>query len=171
MRAVTRFPFSGPFAAKDLAMDAGESNANTEPQTGDGRRGSVPSVASATPAGTAATTEPAAQGLPSAAAAESPGQPSQAEAAQPADGAPRTVPVVTLLLTPSPPHPNTPPPFAFEPLERDLFENVVLKIGRQVNRGVNPRDSLAAGRDCVWFKSKVVSRNHAEIWVKDGTVG
>jgi hypothetical protein len=79
-----------------------------------------------------------------------------------------TLPVVSLHLTPSP---STPLPFHFDPIDRDLFENVVLKIGRQVNKGgVNARDSLHGGRDCVWFKSKVVSRNHAEVWVRDGQV-
>lgn len=82
-----------------------------------------------------------------------------------------TLPVVTLLLAPAQPPAAAAPPFHFEPIERDLFENVTLKIGRQVNKGtVNPRDSLHGGRDCVWFKSKVVSRNHAEVWVKDGQV-
>lgn len=81
------------------------------------------------------------------------------------------LPVVTLHL--SPVHPLSTPPqsFHFDPIDRDLFENVTLKIGRQVNKGgVNARDSLVGGRECVWFKSKVVSRNHAEVWVKDGEV-
>ncbi|KAI9032456.1 hypothetical protein DFJ74DRAFT_654427 [Hyaloraphidium curvatum] len=96
--------------------------------------------------------------------------PSPADEPPASPGATTTLPVVTLLLSPAAP-PTPTPPFHFDPIERDLFENVVLKIGRQVNKGgVNARDSLQQGRDCVWFKSKVVSRNHAEVWVKDGQV-
>jgi len=53
----------------------------------------------------------------------------------------------------------------FEPIERNLVEGVVAKIGRQVNRPNN--NAAQASKESIWFQSKVVSRSHAEIWAKD----
>jgi pSer/pThr/pTyr-binding forkhead associated (FHA) protein len=77
-------------------------------------------------------------------------------------------------------------------IDRILQERVYLKIGRQVKtaqekmltqlviddqdlKPLTPLSSVdpvidAKETDPVWFKSKVVSRNHAEIWLKDGQV-
>ncbi|KXS12012.1 hypothetical protein M427DRAFT_59881 [Gonapodya prolifera JEL478] len=97
---------------------------------------------------------------------------------QPANGnsansATTLLPVISLKLIPyvdqnRPTH----APFQFDAIDRELFEGVVVKIGRQVNKGngPNPLNSLQANKDCIWFKSKVVSRNHAEMWAKDGQV-
>ncbi|OUM67045.1 hypothetical protein PIROE2DRAFT_24155, partial [Piromyces sp. E2] len=57
----------------------------------------------------------------------------------------------------------------FDKIERDLIEGMVVKIGRQVNRPGNNNDNIA-NDNAIWFKSKVVSRSHAEIWAKDGQV-
>ena len=46
---------------------------------------------------------------------------------------------------------------------------MVVKIGRQVNRPGNNNENIA-NDNAIWFKSKVVSRSHAEIWAKDGQV-
>jgi len=71
------------------------------------------------------------------------------------------VPVVSIRLVPY----NDPPSLQFEPIERNLVEGVVAKIGRQVNR---PNSNAAlASKESIWFQSKVVSRSHAEIWAKD----
>jgi len=53
----------------------------------------------------------------------------------------------------------------FEPIERNLVEGVVAKIGRQVNRPNN--NPAQDNKESIWFQSKVVSRSHAEIWAKD----
>ena len=76
-------------------------------------------------------------------------------------------------------------------IERTLHERVYLKIGRQVktaqeklltqlvidDQDLNPLTPISAvtildakETDPVWFKSKVVSRSHAEIWLRDGQV-
>jgi hypothetical protein len=54
-------------------------------------------------------------------------------------------------------------PPAFETKVWELFEP--LKIGRQVNSKTKPAPSNG------YFDSKVLSRNHAEIWVEGGKVG
>jgi len=48
----------------------------------------------------------------------------------------------------------------FPPIDRDVPEGVVLKLGRFAER----RDTPVY---CITFRSKVVSRSHAEIWFKD----
>jgi len=53
----------------------------------------------------------------------------------------------------------------FEPIERNLVEGEVAKIGRQVNKPNN--NVLRPNKNSIWFQSKVVSRSHAEIWAKD----
>ncbi|KAI8890791.1 SMAD/FHA domain-containing protein [Backusella circina FSU 941] len=52
--------------------------------------------------------------------------------------------------------------FVFEVIDRDLEPGVVYKIGRFSDRN--------AMSDRLSFKSKVVSRNHAEIWTEEGKV-
>lgn len=51
---------------------------------------------------------------------------------------------------------------AFNTIERDLFESTVLKLGRFTDR--------SPMYDRISFKSKVVSRGHAEIWAVDNKV-
>jgi len=75
------------------------------------------------------------------------------------------VPVVSIrLVSYSDPSGNS-TSLPFEPIERNLVEGVVAKIGRQVNRPNN--NAAQASKESIWFQSKVVSRSHAEIWAKD----
>jgi pSer/pThr/pTyr-binding forkhead associated (FHA) protein len=56
-------------------------------------------------------------------------------------------------------------PAAFENLEFTLSDGKFIKFGRPIRGAEEDKaDNLA------WFKSKVVSRNHAECWMKNGTV-
>ncbi|ORX58076.1 hypothetical protein DM01DRAFT_1302029, partial [Hesseltinella vesiculosa] len=86
--------------------------------------------------------------------------------------------------TPSPPTPSAVPPpravvqehrirlvpnvglatrcFVFDVIDRTLHSGVVLKLGRYSDRNSSP--------DRLSFKSKVVSRCHAEIWQEDGRI-
>ncbi|GAN01323.1 SMAD/FHA domain-containing protein [Mucor ambiguus] len=57
------------------------------------------------------------------------------------------------------PHLDTSHSLVFDIIERDLLSNTVLKIGRFTDRFFN--------MDRITFKSKVVSRGHAEIWVEN----
>ncbi|KAI9323345.1 hypothetical protein BX666DRAFT_47398 [Dichotomocladium elegans] len=52
--------------------------------------------------------------------------------------------------------------FVFDVIERDLRPGEVFKIGRYSDRN--------AAADRLSFKSKVVSRSHAELWAQDGKV-
>jgi hypothetical protein len=79
------------------------------------------------------------------------------------------VPVVSIQLVSYPDTSRSPNPLTFDKIERDLIEGMVVKIGRQVNRPGNNNDNIA-NDNAIWFKSKVVSRSHAEIWAKDGQV-
>lgn len=80
-----------------------------------------------------------------------------------------SVPIVSIQFVSYPDTSRSPNPLTFDKIERDLIEGVVVKIGRQVNRPGNTTDGLA-NDNAIWFKSKVVSRSHAEIWAKDGQV-
>jgi len=69
------------------------------------------------------------------------------------------------------PHLDSQPSFSFEAIERELKEgDPALRIGRHVQdlSGSGPASVNALGTDMLDFKSKVVSRRHAEIWVEDG---
>ncbi|KAJ3009773.1 hypothetical protein HKX48_007748 [Thoreauomyces humboldtii] len=56
-------------------------------------------------------------------------------------------------------------------VERAFTEGMTIRIGRQVVKdGVVVEGKKAAKERDVWFESKVVSRNHAEMWVKDGQI-
>lgn len=79
------------------------------------------------------------------------------------------VPVVSIQFVSYPDESRSPHPLTFDKIERDLIEGMVVKIGRQVNRPGNNNDNIA-NDNAIWFKSKVVSRSHAEIWAKDGQV-
>jgi hypothetical protein len=85
-------------------------------------------------------------------------------------------------------------PFLFTPVEQRLEFGKVIQIGRKIdrnrdsNRGTTREDRAAhnvsldsahmtaskenkTAQGCIAFRSKVVSRNHAEMWVgKDGQV-
>ncbi|CAO3627135.1 unnamed protein product [Mucor hiemalis] len=54
---------------------------------------------------------------------------------------------------------SSPNSLVFNIIERDLFSDTVIKIGRFTDRFYN--------LDRITFKSKVVSRGHAEIWVEN----
>ena len=60
------------------------------------------------------------------------------------------------------PHLDTSHSLVFDIIERDLLTDTVLKIGRFTDRFFN--------MNRITFKSKVVSRGHAEIWVENGQV-
>ncbi|ORX46897.1 hypothetical protein BCR36DRAFT_413842 [Piromyces finnis] len=75
------------------------------------------------------------------------------------------VPVVSVRLVSYNDPVRTTTSLPFEPVERNLVEGVVAKIGRQVNRPNN--NAAQASKESIWFQSKVVSRSHAEIWAKD----
>jgi len=79
------------------------------------------------------------------------------------------VPVVSIQFVSYPDAARSPHPLTFDKIERDLIEGMVVKIGRQVNRPGNNNDNIT-NDNAIWFKSKVVSRSHAEIWAKDGQV-
>jgi hypothetical protein len=59
-----------------------------------------------------------------------------------------------------------------EVVERRLKEKDTIKLGRQVVRDgqATIKGNKKATELDVWFSSKVVSRLHAEIWVKEGEV-
>lgn len=57
---------------------------------------------------------------------------------------------------------SSPNSLVFNIIERDLFSDTVIKIGRFTDRFYN--------LDRITFKSKVVSRGHAEIWVENDQV-
>jgi len=76
-----------------------------------------------------------------------------------------TVPVVSVRLVSYNEPGRSTTSLPFEPIERNLVEGVVAKIGRQVNRPTN--NAAQASKESIWFQSKVVSRSHAEIWAKD----
>ncbi|KAI8059141.1 hypothetical protein BC940DRAFT_324088 [Gongronella butleri] len=89
---------------------------------------------------------------------------------------PMTPPVPSTASPPAPPHaivnehhirlvPNVGLAtrcFVFEVIERTLHSGVILKLGRYSDRNSSP--------DRLSFKSKVVSRCHAEIWQEDGRI-
>lgn len=56
-----------------------------------------------------------------------------------------------------------------EVVERKIVEGQILKIGRQVIRDGQPvmRGNKILVDEDIWFISKVVSRIHAELWIKD----
>jgi hypothetical protein len=60
------------------------------------------------------------------------------------------------------PHIEGPRSLHFDIIEREVSEGVVIKIGRFTDKANVPNR--------VTFKSKVVSRGHAEIWNEDGKV-
>lgn len=57
---------------------------------------------------------------------------------------------------------SSPNSLVFNIIERDLFQDTVLKIGRFTDRFYN--------HDRITFKSKVVSRGHAEIYIENDQV-
>jgi pSer/pThr/pTyr-binding forkhead associated (FHA) protein len=60
---------------------------------------------------------------------------------------------------------NSIPPSVFDNMEFSLTDGTFIKFGRPIRGAEEDKsDSLA------WFKSKVVSRNHAECWMKNGVV-
>ncbi|KAF8339426.1 SMAD/FHA domain-containing protein [Amanita rubescens] len=68
------------------------------------------------------------------------------------------------------PYLDSPNPFQFDAITRDLLESgTILQIGRFTDRGgLSSSEINALGTDRLVFKSKVVSRKHAQIWVGNG---
>lgn len=60
------------------------------------------------------------------------------------------------------PHLESSRSLVFGVIERDVRENIVIKIGRFTDRFLTPNR--------ITFRSKVVSRGHAELWTEDGKV-
>ncbi|KAJ8653095.1 hypothetical protein O0I10_011236 [Lichtheimia ornata] len=58
------------------------------------------------------------------------------------------------------PHLESSRSLVFGVIERDVRENIVIKIGRFTDRFLTPNR--------ITFRSKVVSRGHAELWTEDG---
>ncbi|KAI8379451.1 SMAD/FHA domain-containing protein, partial [Radiomyces spectabilis] len=52
--------------------------------------------------------------------------------------------------------------FVFDVIERTLLPGTILKLGRYSDKKTTP--------DRLSFKSKVVSRSHAELWMEDGKI-
>ncbi|KAI9197404.1 uncharacterized protein BJ171DRAFT_570793 [Polychytrium aggregatum] len=78
---------------------------------------------------------------------------------------------IHIQLIPYNPDPTKAAP-SIDIIERKLKDGSILRIGRQVIRdgqATGKQGKNSEGMD-VWFTSKVVSRNHAEIWSKDGLV-
>ncbi|KAI8916527.1 hypothetical protein DFJ77DRAFT_460165 [Powellomyces hirtus] len=60
-----------------------------------------------------------------------------------------------------------------EVVERAFKEGMTVRIGRQVIKDGQPtviKGQKQPQENDIWFASKVVSRNHAEMWVKDGQI-
>jgi hypothetical protein len=57
-----------------------------------------------------------------------------------------------------------------ELLERKLKPGQIMRIGRQVVKDGQPVQSPKTSDVDAWFQSKVISRSHAEIWVREGLV-
>ncbi|KAJ3168396.1 hypothetical protein HDU87_001160 [Geranomyces variabilis] len=58
-------------------------------------------------------------------------------------------------------------------VERTFKEGSIVRIGRQVIKDGQPtvlKGQKVPQENDIWFASKVVSRNHAEMWVKDGQI-
>lgn len=60
------------------------------------------------------------------------------------------------------PHLESSRSLVFAVIEQDVRENTVIKIGRFTDRFLTPNR--------ITFRSKVVSRGHAELWSEDGKV-
>jgi len=56
------------------------------------------------------------------------------------------------------------PALNFPVIRKTMVDGKILKFGRKVNKENTTDDYF------ITFQSKVVSRNHAEIWYKDGQV-
>ncbi|KAK9332272.1 SMAD/FHA domain-containing protein [Lipomyces starkeyi] len=69
-------------------------------------------------------------------------------------------------MTPFIDHSSTTPALYFEPIERRGKSGNVIRLGRYTDK--KEMSKLEAAYAPVVFKSKVVSRAHAEIWVEDG---
>ncbi|PWN46143.1 hypothetical protein IE81DRAFT_284603, partial [Ceraceosorus guamensis] len=96
--------------------------------------------------------------------------PSAAASSSPADGQARQTHRIRLV-----PHLEATRSLHFEPIERDLVEGSnTVKIGRFTDRnasGAIPSSAGGGGRvdsARIAFKSKVVSRGHAEVWCESG---
>ena len=64
---------------------------------------------------------------------------------------------------------NPTKPALGEVIERIIKEGVVLAIGRLVLKDgqQSTKGNKPQGEDDIWFNSKVVSRSHAELWVRE----
>ncbi|KAI9254450.1 hypothetical protein BDA99DRAFT_158014 [Phascolomyces articulosus] len=71
------------------------------------------------------------------------------------DGTPPPPPHIRIV-----PHLDSPRSLVFSVIERDVRQDTILKIGRFTERFLSPNR--------ITFRSKVVSRGHAEIWTEGG---
>lgn len=55
-------------------------------------------------------------------------------------------------------------------IRRPLPEKALIKIGRLAVKSTNGINQNSDNERCIWLTSKVISRNHAEIWKKGGVV-
>ncbi|KAJ3107801.1 hypothetical protein HDU97_003149 [Phlyctochytrium planicorne] len=95
----------------------------------------------------------------------------ESAAAKPAAAAIEAPNFVRIQLIPFAEPPNKVVP-GLEMAERRLKEGIVVRIGRLVvkdgqTQPPKPRKNAEAD---IWYTSKVVSRTHAEMWVKDGQI-
>ncbi|KAK9354914.1 hypothetical protein V1523DRAFT_406784 [Lipomyces doorenjongii] len=72
----------------------------------------------------------------------------------------------SIRMTPFIDHSSTTPALYFEPIERRGKSGNVIRLGRYTDK--KEMSKLEAAYAPVVFKSKVVSRSHAEIWVENG---
>ncbi|KAK9371097.1 hypothetical protein V1509DRAFT_615774 [Lipomyces kononenkoae] len=72
----------------------------------------------------------------------------------------------SIRMTPFIDHSSTTPALYFEPIERRGRSGNVIRLGRYTDK--KEISKLEAAYAPVVFKSKVVSRSHAEIWVENG---
>ncbi|KAI9311066.1 SMAD/FHA domain-containing protein [Dichotomocladium elegans] len=84
-----------------------------------------------------------------------PSQPIQSSSTTDNTFEPVSVPHIRIV-----PQLDSPRSLVFQVIERDLHENTILKIGRFNDRTLLPNR--------IAFRSKVVSRGHAEIWIENG---
>ncbi|KAK9240037.1 hypothetical protein V1525DRAFT_338186 [Lipomyces kononenkoae] len=72
----------------------------------------------------------------------------------------------SIRMTPFIDHSSTTPALYFEPIERRGRSGNVIRLGRYTDK--KEFSKLEAAHAPVVFKSKVVSRSHAELWVENG---
>ncbi|GAA5928112.1 uncharacterized protein JCM15063_003790 [Sporobolomyces koalae] len=157
---------TGPGASGSGAVGAGDASPSSASRTRTRRSSSQPphpTVALEQPDGTTASRPTTANPSSPTGGANVTSTPSSTGGAPAADSAPSQ----RLRLVP---HLESSRSLHFEPIERDLAPFAIVKVGRFTDRS-NTQHAQAASSATdparVAFKSKVVSRGHAEIWTDD----